>query len=117
VPPPQPASAPPPATEKLTSSQLTIMAMPQENTVGVATMKINQVLPAPGQAIQIPMPQELRGASQATVRATELPSWLGFDPLSQVFIVRSVPLGVETIEVNVQIDGRIWKLTLDFRNN
>ena len=93
------------------------MAMPQENTVGVATMKINQVLPAPGQAIQVSMPQELRGASKATVSATELPPWLGFDPLLQVFILRSVPLGVETIEVNFQVDGKVWKLTLDFRNN
>jgi hypothetical protein len=96
---------------------LTIIAPPQETTVGLATLRVNQALPAPGQTIQIPMPQELRGASQATVSATELPSWLGFDPLRQVFIVRSVPLGVETIEVNVQVDGRIWKLTLDFRNN
>ena len=93
------------------------MAMPQENTVGIATLKINQALPAPGQAIQIPMPQELRGASKATVSANSLPSWLSFAPLLQVFILRSVPLGVETIEVNVQVDGKVWKLTLDFRNN
>jgi hypothetical protein len=107
----------PPSTEKLTSSQLTIIAMPQEDTVGVAILRVNQALPAPGQAVQIPMPQELTGASKATVSATELPSWLSFDPLLQVFIIRSVPLGVETIEVNVQVDGKIWNLTLDFRNN
>jgi len=51
------------------------------------------------------------------VSANSLPSWLSFAPLLQVFILRSVPLGVETIEVNVQVDGKVWKLTLDFRNN
>jgi hypothetical protein len=116
---PKPTAAPAPASSPtiVIQGRLTIIAPPQETTVGLATLRVNQALPAPGQTIQIPMPQELRGASQATVSATELPSWLGFDPLRQVFIVRSVPLGVETIEVNVQVDGRIWKLTLDFRNN
>jgi hypothetical protein len=115
APPPQPASVP--LKEKRTSSPLTIFAIPQENTLGVATLKINQALPAPGQTIQIPMPQELSGASQATVRATGLPPWLSFDPLLQVFILRSVPLGIETFQVIVQVDGKIWNLTLDFRNN
>jgi hypothetical protein len=91
--------------------------MPQENTAGVATLKINQMLPAPGQAIQIPMPQELRGASKATVSVTALPPWLSFDPLLQVFIVRSVPLDIEFFQVTVQVDGKIWNLNLDFRNN
>ena len=93
--------------------------MPQENIVGVAMLKINQELPAAGQVIQIPVPQELRGASKATLSATALPPWLSFDPLLQVFNIRNVPLGMETFQVTVQVqvDGKVWNLTLDFRNN
>jgi hypothetical protein len=28
-----------------------------------------------------------------------------------------VPFGVETIQITVQVDGKIWNLTLDFRSN
>ncbi len=101
----------------VTQGRLTIIAPPQANTVGVATLAVNQTLPAAGQSIQIPMPRELLGLNRATVNVSGLPSWLSFDPLDQVFIVRAVPFGVETIQITVQVDGKIWNLTLDFRSN
>ena len=105
------------ASSIVTQGRLTIIAPPQANTVGVATLAVNQTLPAAGQSIQIPMPRELLGLNRATVNVSGLPSWLSFDPLDQVFIVRAVPFGVETIQITVQVDGKIWNLTLDFRSN
>jgi hypothetical protein len=95
---------------------LTIIAQPQGNTPGLARLVINQALPSPGQTIQIPLPIELKGSSKAMASVTGLPPWLSFDPSGQVFIVRDVPPGVETYQVTVQVDGKIWNLTLDFRN-
>jgi hypothetical protein len=42
---------------------------------------------------------------------------LSFEPLRQIFVVRNPPFGLETIQVSVQIDGKLWNLTLDFRSN
>jgi autotransporter-associated beta strand protein len=114
---PKPTAVPASAPSIVTQGRLTIIAPPQANTVGVATLAVNQTLPAAGQSIQIPMPRELLGLNRATVNVSGLPSWLSFDPLDQVFIVRAVPFGVETIQITVQVDGKIWNLTLDFRSN
>ena len=83
----------------------------------MATLAVNQALLAQGQIIQIPMPRELTGVSRATVNVTELPNWLSFETSEQVFIVRAVPQGVALIQVTVEVDGKTWKLSLDFRSN
>jgi hypothetical protein len=96
--------------------RLTIESPPQGSEAGVATLVVNQ-LPAPGKTLLIPMPRELSGVGETTVSSSSLPMWLSFDPVRQVFSAQFVPPGVETIQVNVQINGRFWRLTLDFRNS
>jgi hypothetical protein len=116
---PQPTAAPVPTSSPtiVTQGRLTIIAPPIENSVGMATLAVNQALLAQGQIIQIPMPRELTGVSRATVNVTELPNWLSFETSEQVFIVRAVPQGVALIQVTVEVDGKTWKLSLDFRSN
>jgi filamentous hemagglutinin family protein len=95
---------------------LIIISQPQGETPGLARLVVNQALPTQGLVVQIPLPIELKGGNKAIASVTGLPPWLSFDPLGQVFILRDVPPGVETYQVKVQVDGKIWNLTLDFRN-
>ncbi len=99
---------------KTLASRLMIVSPPQENAVGIARMHVN-LLSADGQPLQIPLPQELSGLRQATVKIESLPPWLKFEPLRQVFKVETIPEGVEAIEVSLQLGDKTWMLTIDFR--
>jgi hypothetical protein len=96
---------------------LKITALPRENVIGIATLQISQPLPPVGQQLQVAMPKEITQSGVPTVNTSSLPSWLNYDAAQQVFVVRSTPAGVDTVQVTIRVSDRTWNLTLEFKNN
>jgi hypothetical protein len=114
------AAAPAAATVTAPSPALEVLkvtALPRENVIGIATLQINQPLPPVGQQLQVAMPKEITQSGVPIVNTSNLPAWLGYDAAQQVFVVRSAPAAVDTVQVTVRVNDRTWNLTLEFKNN
>ena len=85
--------------------------------IGIATLQISQPLPPVGQQLQVAMPKDITQSGVPTVNTSSLPSWLSYDAAQQVFVVRSTPAGVDTVQVTIRVSDRTWNLTLEFKNN